>query len=114
MNKIENMATLLLALTQNDEWFRLCANDEGIREANDNLQLMMDKLAADNPDELTEQLWDAVCRINNACCAVAMLYAIRVANSIRDISAQSLSFAMQALRQSYTKTGTQGGTKQNG
>lgn len=50
----------------------------------------------------------------DACSAVAMLYGIRVANAIRDVSAQSLSFTMQALRQSRVKAGTQGGTKQNG
>ena len=106
MNKTENMATMLLTLTQSDEWFRLCDNDEGIREANDNLQLMIDKLAADNPDELTEQLWEAVCCVCDACSAVAMLYGIRVANAIRDISAQSLTLTMQALRQSRVKAGT--------
>lgn len=113
-NMTENMATMLLTLTQSDEWFSLCDNDEGIREANDNLQLMMDKLAADNPDEMMEQLWEAVCRVCDACGAVAMLYGIRVANAIRDVSAQSLSYTMQALRQSRAKTWTQGGTKQNG
>ena len=104
MNKTENMATMLLTLTQSDEWFHLCDNDEGIREANDNLQLMIDKLAADNPDELTEQLWEAVCRVCDACSAAAMLYGIRVANAIHDISAQSLSLTMQAFRQSQTTT----------
>ena len=52
MNKTENMAAMLLTLTQSDEWFRLCDSDEGIKEANDNLQIMIDKLAADNPDEM--------------------------------------------------------------
>ena len=106
MNKTENMAAMLLTLTQSDEWFRLCDSDEGIREANENLQTMIDKLAADNPDELTEQLWEAVCRVCDACSAVAMLYGIRVANAIRDVSAQSLSLTMQALRQSRVKAGT--------
>lgn len=106
MNKTENMAAMLLTLTQSDEWFRLCDSDEGVREANDNLQTVIDKLAADNPDELTEQLWEAVCRVCDACSAVAMLYGIRVANAIRDVSAQSLSFTMQVLRQSRIKTGT--------
>lgn len=104
MNKTENMATMLLTLTQSEEWFQLCDSDEGIREANDNLQLMMYKLAADNPDEMMEQLWEAVCCVNNACCAAAMLYGIRIANTIRDVSAQSLSLTMQALRQSQTTT----------
>ena len=106
MNKTENMAAMLLTLTQSDEWFRLCGSDEGIQEANDNLQVMIDKLAADNPDELTEQLWEAVCRVCDACSAVAMLYGIRVANAIRDVSAQSLTLTMQALRQSRVKAGT--------
>lgn len=113
-NLTESMATMLLTLTQSDEWFQLCDNDEGIREADDHLQVILDKLAADNPDEMMEQVWDAVCRINNACCAAAMLYGIRIANTIRDVSVQSLSLTMQVLRQSHTKTGTQGGTKQNG
>lgn len=56
MNKTENMAAMLLTLTQSDEWFRLCDSDEGIREANDSLQAMIDNLAADNPDEMMEQL----------------------------------------------------------
>lgn len=99
-NMTESMATMLLTLTQSDEWFRLCDNDEGIREADGHLQVILDKLAADNPDDMMEQVWDAVCRINNACCAVAMLYGIRVANTIRDVSAQSLSLTMQVLRQS--------------
>lgn len=106
MNKTENMAKMLLTLTQSDEWFRLCDSDEGIREADDHLQVILDKLAADNPDEMMEQVWDAVCRVNNACCAVAMLYGIRVANAIRDVSSQSLSLTMQALRESRTKTKT--------
>jgi hypothetical protein len=106
MNKTENMAAMLLTLTQSDEWFRLCDSDEGIREANDNLQIMIDKLAADNPDELVEQLWEAVCCVCDACSAVAMLYGIRVANAIRDVSAQSLNLTMQALRQSRVKAGT--------
>ena len=67
---------------------------------------MIDKLAADNPDELTEQLWEAVCRVCDACSAVAMLYGIRVANAIHDVSAQSLSLTMQALRQSRVKART--------
>ena len=37
MNKTENMAAMLLTLTQSDEWFHLCDSDEGVREANDNL-----------------------------------------------------------------------------
>ncbi len=94
MNKTDNMATVLLTLTQSDEWFRLCDNDEGVREANDNLQSMVDKLAADNPDEMMEQLWEAVCHVCDACSAVAMLYGIRVSNAIRDVSAQSLSLTM--------------------
>ena len=106
MNKTENMAAMLLTLTQSDEWFQLCDSDEGIREANDNLQLMMDKLTAGNPNELTEQLWEAVCCVCDACSAVAMLYGIRIANTIRDVSAQSLSLTMQALRQSRIKAGT--------
>jgi len=106
MNKTENMAKILLTLTQSDEWFRLCDSDKGIREANDDLQIIIDKLATDNPDELTDQLWEAVCRVRDASSAAAMLYGIRVANSIRDISAQSLSLTMQAFRQSRTKTGT--------
>ena len=100
MNKTENMAAMLLTLTQSDEWFRLCDSDEGIKEANNSLQIMIDKLAADNPDEMMDQLWEAVCRVCDACSAVAMLYGIRVANAIRDVSAQSLSLTMQALRQS--------------
>ena len=108
MNKTENMAAMLLTLTQSDEWFRLCDSDEGIREANDSLQAMIDNLAADNPDEMMDQLWEAVCRVCDACSVVAMLYGIRVANSIRDVSAQSLSLTMQALRQSRIKAGTQG------
>ena len=99
-NMTENMATMLLTLTQSDEWFRLCDNDEGIREADNHLQVILDKLAADNPDDMLEQVWDAVCRVNNASCAVAMLYGIRVANAIRDVSAQSLSFTLQTLQQS--------------
>lgn len=106
MNKTENMAAMLLTLTQSDEWFRLCDNDEGIREANDNLQIIIDKLSADSPDELTEQLWETVRCVCDACSAVAMLYGIRVANAIRDISAQSLTLTMQALRQSRVKAGT--------
>lgn len=47
MNKTENMAAMLLTLTRSDEWFRLCDSDEGIREANNSLQVMIDKLAAD-------------------------------------------------------------------
>ena len=113
MNKTETMAAMLLTLTQSDEWFRLCDSDEGVSEANDNLQIMIDKLAADNPDEMMEQLWEAVCRVCDACSAVAMLYGIRVANAIHDISAQSLTLTMQVLRQSRVKAGTQGGTKQN-
>ena len=105
MNKTENMAAMLLTLTQSDEWFRLCDSDEGIREANDSLQVMLDKLAADNPDEMMEKLWEAVCRVCDACSAAAMLYGIRVANSIRDVSAQSLSLTMQALRQNRIKAG---------
>jgi len=106
MNKTENMTAMLLTLTQSDEWFRLCDSDEGIREANDNLQIMIDKLAADNPAELTEQLWEAVCRVCDTSSAAAMLYGIRVANAIRDVSAQSLSLTMQVLRQSRIKAGT--------
>lgn len=105
-NMTESMATMLLTLTQSDEWFRLCGSDEGIREANNNLQLMMDKLAAGNPDEMMEQLWEAVCHVCDACSAAAMLYGIRVANTIRDVSTQSLSLTMQALRQSRVKAGT--------
>lgn len=100
MNKTENMASLLLTLTQSDEWFRVCDEDAGIREANDNLQIMIDKLAADNPDELTEQLWEAVCRVCDACMSAAMLYGIRIANAVRDVSAKDLAFSMQALQQS--------------
>ncbi len=106
MNKTENMTAMLLTLTQSDEWFRLCDNDEGVREANDNLQIMIDKLAADNPDEMMDQLWEAVCRVCDACSAVAMLYGIRVSNAIRDVSAQSLSLIIQTLRQSRIKAGT--------
>ena len=105
-NKTENMAAMPLTLTQSDEWFRLCDSDEGIKEANDNLQAIIDKLAADNPD-VPGQLWEAVCCVCDACSAVAMLYGIRVANAIRDVSAQSLNLTMQALRQSRSKsTGT--------
>lgn len=106
MNKTENIAAMLLTLTQSDEWFRLCDSDKDIREANNSLQTMIDKLAADNPDEMMEQLWEAVCCVCDACSAVAMLYGIRVANSIRDVSTQSLSVTMQALRQSRVKAGT--------
>lgn len=100
MNKTENMAAMLLTLTQSDEWFRLCDSDEGIREANDSLQAMIGKLAADNPEEMMDQLWEAVCHVCDACSAAAMLY------GIRDVSAQSLSLTMQALRQSRAKAGT--------
>jgi hypothetical protein len=103
MDKCENMAKTLLTLTQSDEWFRICSSDKGINEADDRLQAIIEKLASDNPDELTEQLWDAVCRVNDACCAAAMLYGIRVANAIHDVSAQSLNFTLQALQQSRTE-----------
>ncbi len=102
MNNTENMAEMLLTLTQSDEWFRLCDSDEGIREANANLLAMIGKMVADNQDEL----WEAVCCVCDACSAAAMLYGIREANSIRDISAQSLSLTVQVLRQSRVKAGT--------
>lgn len=100
MSTNDTMARVLLTLTQSDEWFRICDNDNGIAEANAQLQIIIDKLASDNPDELTEQLWEAVCNVNDACCAAAMLYGIRVANAIRDVSAQQLDLTMKALRQS--------------
>lgn len=54
MNKSENMAAMLLTLTQSDEWFRLCDSDEGVREANNGLQSIMDRLAAEHisPDDV--------------------------------------------------------------
>lgn len=100
MNKTENMAKMLLTLTQSDEWLRVYGNDEGILEANDGIQSIIDKLTADSPNELTEQLWEAVCRVCDACSAAAMLYGIRVANAIRDVSVQPLALTMQTLRQS--------------
>lgn len=108
MNKTENIiATMLLAITQSDEWFHLCDSDDmGIKQANSNLQIMIDKLAADNPDEMMDQLWEAVCCVCDVYSAVAMLYGIRVSNAIRDVSTQSLSLTMQALRQSRIKAGT--------
>lgn len=109
MNKTENMAAMLLALTQSDEWFRLCDSDEGIREANDSLQALIDKLAADNPDEMMESCGrPSAVSVTLAVplpCSTASGLPIPSA-SIRDVSAQSLSLTMQALRQSRIKAGT--------
>ena len=43
-------------LKSKEENDNLCDSDEGIRAANDNLQAIIDKLVADNSDEMIDQL----------------------------------------------------------
>lgn len=85
---MEIISQLMVTITQTNEWFRICHEDAQIQRATLGLQTVMERVAALVPDELMDELWDALGDLEQAQETAAILYGIRVAGAIRDVAAR--------------------------
>lgn len=80
------MASLIGAITQTSEWFDTCRKDPQITASRDRLDAVMERVGALIPEGLLDELQDAMCAMDEAQETAAILYGIRVAIAIRDVS----------------------------
>lgn len=85
---IEIISRLLSTIMQTDEWFRICNEDPQIQRASQGLQYTMARISALVPEVMMDELWDALCNLEEAQETAAVLYGIRVADAIRDVAAR--------------------------
>lgn len=106
---MEIISQLMVTITQTNEWFRICHEDAQIQRATLGLQTVMERVAALVPDELMDELWDALGDLEQAQETAAILYGIRVAGAIRDVAARPADLSHYVIDRA-----AQGRTGQNG
>ena len=109
---MEIISQLMVTITQTNEWFRICHEDAQIQRATLDLQTVMERVAALIPEELMDELWDALGNLEQAQETAAILYGIRVADAIRDVAARPTDLTRYIIDRA--KTGAQGGTERHG
>lgn len=109
---MEIISQLMVTITQTNEWFRICHEDAQIQRATLGLQAIMERVVVLVPEELMDELWDALGDLEQAQETSAILYGIRVADAIRDVATRPTDLTRYIIDRA--KTGTQGGTKRNG
>ena len=71
---MEIISQLMVTITQTNEWFRICHEDAQIQRATLGLQAVMERVAALVPEELMDELWDALGNLEEAQETAAILY----------------------------------------
>ena len=74
---------LMKAIQQTDEWDRIRRESPGIQAARSQLKTVMEPIES---KELCDSILDASFELATACENAAMLYGLRVANTIRDMA----------------------------
>lgn len=73
-------------VTQTDFWTRIQLTNPMIKEADDRLSALLDKLKATSPENLVEEVCDAAWELSNAFCYPAILYGMRVAQAVQEVT----------------------------
>ena len=63
---MEIISQLMATITQTNEWFRICNEDPQIQRASHGLQLTMARVSALVPEAIMDELWDALCNLEEA------------------------------------------------
>ena len=66
----------------------------------------MARVSALVPEALMDELWDALCNLEEAQEAAAVLYGVRVANAIRDVAARPADLSHYVIDRAAAQKGT--------
>lgn len=91
------MASLIGAITQTSEWFDTCQKDPQIMASRGRLDAVLERVGALIPEELLDELQDAICAMDDAQETAAILYGIRVAIAIRDVSTRQTDLSQHIV-----------------
>lgn len=83
---LEIVDNVMDRVTQTDFWNRIQLTNPMIKEADDQLSALLDKLKATSPENLVEEVRDAAWGLSNAFCYPAILYGMRVAQAIQEVA----------------------------
>lgn len=91
------MASLIGAITQTSEWFDTCQKDPQITASRERLDTVLERVGALIPEDLLDELQDAICAMDEAQETAAILYGIRVAIAIRDVSTRQTDLSQHII-----------------
>ena len=83
---LEIVDAILDCVTQTDFWNHILLTNPMIKEADDELSALLDKLKATSLENLVEEVRDAAWELSNAFCYPAILYGMRVAQAIQEVA----------------------------
>ena len=83
---LEIVDAILDCVTQTDFWNHIQLTNPMIKEADDELSALLDKLKATSLENLVEEVRDAAWELSNAFCYPAILYGMRVAQAIQEVA----------------------------
>ena len=92
----EFMYQVMQALRQTDEWDRLWKEDPSIQQAKAQLENVMERVGLKIPGQLADDLWSAVYGLASASEDAALLYGIRVMETIHGVAANPTEFSRYA------------------
>lgn len=91
------MDSLIGAITQTSEWFAICREDPQIAACRQRLNNVLERVGALVPEELLDELQDAMCYMDEAHETAAILYGIRVAIAFRDVSTRQTDLSQHII-----------------
>ena len=91
------MASLIGAITQTSEWFDTCRKDPQITASREHLDTVLERVGALIPEDLLDELQDAMCAMDEAQETAAILYGIRVAIAFRDVSTRQTDLSQHII-----------------
>lgn len=91
------MDELMQAVVQTDEWEDIQENDPEIKQADRELVSTLQELKKVVPPELYFKIERVAYEYSNAVEYAAMLYGIRIANAIRDVSARPFDLSRHIM-----------------
>ena len=83
---LEIVDAILDCVTQTDFWNHIQLTNPLIKDADDELSALLDKLKATSLENLVEEVRDAAWELSNAFCYPAILYGMRVAQAIQEVA----------------------------
>lgn len=95
---IQLMDSLMQELVQTEEWENIKTKNPGVAAAARELRALLQKLEGIVPHRLVMEIEDAVCSCTSANDFAAILYGIRVAEAIRDVSARPNDLNLHIMR----------------
>ncbi len=107
---LEIVDDIMDRVTQTDFWNNIQLTNPMIKDADNQLSTLLDKLKATSPEDLVEEVRDAACGLSNAFCYPAILYGMRVTQAIQEVTLDPNALSQHIMdRVAAQNKQTQGG-----